>query len=161
MAASASTSRMVRALGLAMAVATAVLVNPRIGGAGDDKKGMLQGTWYPKAEVVDGKEKELTPPKGKEFTSLTFGPGGKYTTSFASIGYVWSQGTYKADDTKKPRHLDVTLKEVNKGKASAWIYEVTGDVLKIAYFADPEKWQTRPPSFDSPGLRVTLYRRIR
>jgi uncharacterized protein (TIGR03067 family) len=99
--------------------------------AGDAKKdsARLQGTW--KASFED--KKLVLTIKGDQFT-FTMGDE-KY------------QGTFKLDPSKKPKHIDMTVKKGDKfvNKTSVGIYELKGNTLKWAA-NEPGKDQ-RPDEF--------------
>ena len=85
--------------------------------AGGDAKSdlaKLQGTW-----VVD---------KDGTKVNLTFD---KNTFTLAFPDKVF-KGTFKIDASKKPKHMDMTIKEGEKyvGKTSNVIYDLTDDTLK-------------------------------
>jgi len=99
--------------------------------AGDAKKDQqgLQGTW--KATFDD--KKLLLTFKGDTFT-FTMGDD-KY------------QGTFKVDPSKKPKHINMTVKKGDKfvDKTSLGIYELKGNTLKWA--ANEPGKDVRPDEF--------------
>jgi len=123
-------------------------------GGGDDKdkgkaKGKLEGAWV--AEK-DGIKVELTFAKDM-FTVVT--PEGKTI-----------KGTYKTDVSKKPMHMDMTVKEGDaeaEGKTALCIYELDGDKLKWCA-NDPVKGNERLKDFPDkegggPGHIYLVFKR--
>ena len=84
--------------------------------------------------------------------SFVHGGDGKFTITFEEKKFV---GTYKTDAKKKPKHLDMTIKEGDpkfEGKTALCIYEVDGDMLK--WCANEPGKETRPEAFpDAEGER--------
>jgi uncharacterized protein (TIGR03067 family) len=144
---------------MAMAVVTGVLLaGSSVGSAAGDKKGSIQGTWKALKKTFGGKD-ELVP-EGKSIT-VTFGAGGKFTVN--DEGKI-EEGSYKVDDSKKPRHLDVTMKKGEKVETMPAIYEVTGDNLKICIMggakkADDKTPLMRPTSFEAEGAMILYLKR--
>ena len=106
-----------------------------------DKKGRLQGAWV--AEK-DGKKVELTITKDM-FTFIIDG-NDKYI------------GTFKADASKDPKQLDLTVKDGNKyvGMTALCIYEIKDDMLK--WCANEPGKDTRPQAFpENEGQGEHLY----
>jgi uncharacterized protein (TIGR03067 family) len=106
------------ALGLAILLAGGIA----IGGDAKDDMAKLKGTWVHEG---DGKKHELK-----------FGKG-TFTVTFSSSdkkGHV--KGKFKIDASKKPKHMDLTITDVDgvpdefKGKTSHAIYAIDGDSLK-------------------------------
>lgn len=91
--------------------------------AGDD----VQGVWKPlSAELGGAKFPEALISKWRlELRD------GKYTLTGAESP---DSGTYKVDDSAKPKAMDVIGGEgPNKGKPFPCIYELTGDTLRVCY----------------------------
>ena len=117
---------------MAMAVVTALsLTAASVGSAAGDKKG-IEGTWKLTSVNFGGKDEPV--PEGKGVT-LKF-MGGKVTADEG--GGKIEEGTYKVDDTKKPKTLDMIMKKGGKDETVLAIYEVSGDTLKVG-FADQPK----------------------
>jgi uncharacterized protein (TIGR03067 family) len=70
------------------------------------------------------------------------------------------EGTYKADPSRKPAHLDETeLCGQWKGKTWKCIYQVEGDTLRIAVTS---KGDERPKNFDDKkDLFICTYKRVK
>jgi uncharacterized protein (TIGR03067 family) len=66
------------------------------------------------------------------------------------------EGTYKADPTRKPKTIDLTLKRTDKKDpvTLSGIYELSGDTLKIGFTEDSSKG-VRPESLS--GLKVLVF----
>ncbi|HMF16726.1 MAG TPA: TIGR03067 domain-containing protein [Gemmataceae bacterium] len=98
---------------------------------GDAKKDTagLQGTW--KADL--GEKKLVVTFKGNKF--------------HVQIGDENYKGSFKIDPTKKPKHIDMTVKEGDKfvKMTSVGIYELKGDTLKWA--ANEPGKDVRPDEF--------------
>jgi uncharacterized protein (TIGR03067 family) len=141
---------------MAMAVVTALsLLGASVGSAAGDKKG-IEGTWKLTSAKFGGKEEAV--PEGKGVT-LKFMAGGKMTADEG--GGKTDVGTYKVDDTKKPKTLDLTMKKDGKQDTVLAIYEVAGDTLKIGFPDDPKAGGGAPPrpaSFDGATGVLTFKR---
>jgi uncharacterized protein (TIGR03067 family) len=140
---------------MAMAVVTALVLTGGSTGsaAAGDKKGSIQGHWNAIKKTIDGKEQPL--PEGKKVT-FTFSADGKIT---ANENGMIDEGTYKVDDSKKPRQLDLTMKYGDKTEKAAAIYEITGDILKVAFASAKGKEASRPAAFDADGLLILTFKR--
>lgn len=114
---------MKRLVFLVTALTAACTAAGQAGGLKGDKA-KLQGTW----EVVSvfAADKDITPKSAKRMT-LTF-KGDKIASR---LGEEAEEGsTYSLDETKRPPHL--TVAKTAKQKEMKAIYQVAGDVLKIA-----------------------------
>jgi uncharacterized protein (TIGR03067 family) len=112
-------------LSLGMFLATSLVQG---GDAKKDRAG-LQGRWEGSFE-----EQKLT---------LTI-KGDNFTFTMGDKKY---QGTFKLDPSKKPKHIDMTVKKGEKfvDKTSLGIYELKGDTLKWA--ANEPGKDVRPDEF--------------
>src|SRR5687767_5142823 len=94
----------------------AILAGVGFSAAGGDKKDALQGKWEADKE---GKKVVLTL-AAKEFTLV--------------IDSETVKGTFKADATKDPNEIDMTVTEADghaiEGKTSLCIYELKGEMLR-------------------------------
>jgi uncharacterized protein (TIGR03067 family) len=112
---------------------------------GESKKDLaaLQGTWH----ATKGDKKIVLHFKGDKFTA-TIDEEGKF------------KGTFKIDPSKKPKHIDMTVKEGEKfaNMTSVGIYELKGDTLK--WCANEPGKDQRPSEFaDAEGhLYVVMQR---
>jgi len=114
--------------------------------AGDAKKDQagLQGTW--KATFED--KKLVLTLKGNTFTF--------------TMGDENYQGTFKIDPSKKPKHINMTVKKGDKfvDKTSLGIYELTGDTLKVCYSVAPNPRPTDFTSGPKSGRALVVYKRV-
>jgi uncharacterized protein (TIGR03067 family) len=134
---------------MAMAVVAALMLTATaVGWRGDAS---IQGTW--KMTAVNFGGKEIPVPEGKGIT-VKFAAGGKVSVDEGS-GKL-QEGTYKVDDTKKPRQLDLNIKKGDKDEKTEAIYEITGDMLKVGFAADKG---SRPTSFDGAQTGVLIFKR--
>jgi uncharacterized protein (TIGR03067 family) len=131
-------------------VTTLVLAATAVGRTGGDSS--LQGTWKMTSIVLGGKE--IPVPEGKGF-SIKFAAGGKVTVD---TGGKVEEGTYKVDDTKKPRHLDLTMKKGDKQETMKAIYEINGKDLKIAFPGNFKEDSPRPTAFDEQAAVMQFKR---
>jgi uncharacterized protein (TIGR03067 family) len=130
-----------------------------MGQAADDKKSdkdNLQGTWV--LVLLEDGGMKVEPPKGKE-TAFTF-KGDKFTTT-GDPGEKDVEGTFKLDENKKPKEIDLVVPKVDKPKETETvkgIYQLDGDTLKMA---TPRASTSgpRPTSFDSKEVVVTTFKR--
>src|SRR5947209_2159895 len=85
------------------------------GGEGKKDSAALQGTWH----ATKDDKKIVLHFKGDKFTA-TIDENEKY------------KGTFKLDPSKKPKHIDMTVKEGDKfvNMTSLGIYELKGDKMK-------------------------------
>lgn len=95
--------------------------------AGDKNASKLDGTWVEVAYENFGKVSEI--PKAEQGTH-TFAQGMLKIKVLALK--LDKEGTYAVDDTRKPKHLDLTYKIGDKLQTMQCIYEVSGDTLRIA-----------------------------
>jgi uncharacterized protein (TIGR03067 family) len=113
---------------------------------GGDAKAELKkfaGTWAVESARDRGKD---APEDKIKNTTFTFS-GNKIT--FRQGTKEESEGTFKIDPTKKPRHIDLTI----EGKPVPGIYAFEGGKLKICVNQGAE----RPTEFSSPeGSKITL-----
>jgi uncharacterized protein (TIGR03067 family) len=109
------------------------------GGAGKGAKS-LQGTW---SAVKDDKKIELTF-KGDKF--------------IAAIGEETYKGSFKIDPGKKPKTIDMSVKEGKKyeGQTSLGIYKIDGD--KLTWCANEPGKDDRPKEFaeEQGGMKFML-----
>ncbi len=122
------------------------------GGPADkaDKKEVdrILGTW---SAVVGEKEGRQAPEAELKDFRVTFGAAGKLTASHDGKDLEWS---YKLDATKKPRQIDVTIKEGGEGRLFKGIYALEKDTLKIC-LAHPSA--ERPTEFATrEGVKTML-----
>jgi uncharacterized protein (TIGR03067 family) len=141
---------------MAMAVVTGLLlVGSSTGTAAGGKKGSIEGTWKAIKKAYGGKDEVV--PDGKTIT-VTFAAGKMTVNDSGKI----EEGTYKVDDSKKPRHVDLTMKKGEKTETMPGIYEVIDDTLKVCIFGGPKKTDDklmRPMSFEAEGAMVLYLKR--
>ncbi len=127
-------------------------------GADDQRKDLeaLKGTWQLTAWEADGKAK---PDKEIEGGKLNL-KGDAYDVKLAGIDAV--TGTMIVDGAKDPKTIDITdAVGPNKDKTCLGIYELKGDVFRVA-FAVPGK--PRPTTFTtepSDGRWVHVWKRMK
>jgi uncharacterized protein (TIGR03067 family) len=125
--------------------------------AADEKKAdkdPLEGTWDLVSMEFMGMKHDV--PKGKEM-SLTF-KGGKVTKKEA--GKKDEDGTYKLDNTKKPKEIDLTTPKDGKPNETEMmkaIYLIDGDTLKFAFGGPPGS--PRPTAFDAKEIAIMTFKR--
>jgi uncharacterized protein (TIGR03067 family) len=119
----------------------------------DDER--LQGTWKVLSLVVNGEKIAVD----KIQDSRLVIQGDKY--SFR-LGEMKLEMTYKADASKKPHTLDMTVTEgPMKGKTYHAIYALENGNLKICRHVEAD--QTRPSQFASPsgsGIMLIVWKRV-
>jgi uncharacterized protein (TIGR03067 family) len=130
-------------------------------GAGEDaakadhKK--MKGQWQLKSEIKDGEER---PAEVVKSVKLTFdGTGGWVLKKDDEVLF---QGTSKANPSRSPKQLDLTLSapEENKGLQIQAIYELKGDTFRICWTINGE----RPTEFeakDSSGRTYSVFKRAK
>jgi uncharacterized protein (TIGR03067 family) len=134
-------------------VAAAVLATSTVGQAGGDKNSIM-GSWELKSMSFGGMD--IPVQAGKSLT-VTFGAGGKMT---ADDSGKKEEGTYKVEDSKKPRQIDVTTKKEGKEESMKGIYEITGDTLKIAFsFNKGGGAAARPDAFDAKDALIMTFKK--
>jgi len=129
-----------------MVVALVVLAGTNVlGGDAKKAKAALQGTWEVTEFEIAGMKKPF--PAGA--LSFVF-DGDKVTMKGGPKGNT--EGTYTIDPSKKPAHIDLTMKKDDKAEAMRTIYEMTGTTMKLAF--PMGKKAERPAGFDSPGVFI-------
>ena len=122
--------------------------------AGGEKSAKIEGTWIATAGVSDGKKipDEVV---AKIMLTVTV-KNGKY--SVAVEGKEVESGTYKADASKKPATLDLTIvKGKDEGKTQLGIFKLDGDNLTVAV---GNAGKDRPKDFDGGAdIEVTVLKR--
>jgi uncharacterized protein (TIGR03067 family) len=114
----------------------------------------IEGTWRRVAVRVDGHERPFQAEKRTYRQGIiTWADGG---------GMVW---TYTTDTSRIPAGLDEGGKDVTgKPKTRRCIYEVRGDTLRIGWRRcgdRPENFDDPHFVFDSPGLVIDTFRRVK
>ncbi len=112
---------------------------------GDEKR--ILGTWALVSMEKGGKK---APDEETKDAQLTFGPDGKLTIQHKGKAM---EGTYKLMPDKKPRQMDVTLKEGGKEELHKAIYLLEKDSLKIC---GAETGEARPTEFATKEGEKTL-----
>jgi uncharacterized protein (TIGR03067 family) len=132
-------------LGLALAVAAPAKKD-------DPKKpAAIAGDWVVERSVSGGRERPL--PDGG--LVLTFTPDGRFVVKEGADA-AKEEGTYKADASKDPAHLDILPPERKKLPPVPGIYELAGNTLTLC-MARREGGE-RPAAFDAPaGAQFTLF----
>jgi uncharacterized protein (TIGR03067 family) len=122
-------------------------------GAKTDKD-KLQGTWVAVSAEAGGMKFDF--PKDMQ-TVFTFS-GDKLTLK--DMGKKEETGTFKIDEKKNPKEIDMTTPKVENPKETETvkgIYQLDGDTLKIAFRADPAA--DRPNAFDAKGAIAITFKR--
>lgn len=145
-------------LGLALVFCLTALTSQ----AADDKKvadekkadkDSLEGTWDLVSIEFGGMKIDL--PKEMAL-SLTF-KGGKITKK--ETGKKDEDGTYKTDETKKLKEIDLTTPKKDKPtemETMKGLFQVDGDTLKL-YFGMPGA--DRPAAYDSKDIGIMVLKR--
>jgi uncharacterized protein (TIGR03067 family) len=132
-----------------LVIATALAADTR-----DDAKqaaDRLEGTWKVVSMERDGKKvsREEAEKMRVEFK------GQRYAFRGGDEDY---DGTFRADASQKPKHIDTVVKQGGKTINARGIYELDGDTLKICWSDGDERptaFATKPDS----GLRMLVLRR--
>ena len=115
-----------------------------------DDLAKLQGKWIVTSQVSFDKEE-----KAKDDSDvLIFSKDMKI--NWSNRGF---NGTFKIDATKKPKQIDWTIVEDGKKQVTQTIYQLNGDVLKVALPFDEVK--KRLTSFDSKKSLVLILKRAK
>jgi uncharacterized protein (TIGR03067 family) len=113
--------------------------------------GRLQGTWEMVTVEIMGMK--IDAPKGQEL-AFTF-DGNKFIVHEKMRR---EEGTYKVDDTKTPKAIDLTAPMGQAMQMIKGIYQLDGDTLKIA-FAPEGPNGNRPTAFDAKTTAVIVLKR--
>ncbi len=139
-----------RFTGIALAC---LLASPLLAWADDWKK--LEGSWVPMAMELGGQKFDAAMLKDTKLTLTKE----KYELESPNVK---DKGDIKADDSKKPKEMDIVSKEgPNKDKTILAIYSFEGDILKVCYGLDGK---TRPGEFKTSkddGFFMAVYKRER
>jgi uncharacterized protein (TIGR03067 family) len=100
------------------------------GGKKDEDR--IRGTWLP-VSAEEGGRKE--PDEKLKDSKIVFGADGKLNLT---VQGKEMEGTYKLDATKKPKAIDVTIKDGSKEETHKGIYLLEKDSLKLC-FAEPDR----------------------
>jgi uncharacterized protein (TIGR03067 family) len=69
------------------------------------------------------------------------------------------RGTYRIDSSRRPRYMErFYANGIYQGKTFRYIYQLDGDVLKLATIPDNSPY---PQTFNDPGLRTYTFKRVR
>jgi uncharacterized protein (TIGR03067 family) len=124
--------------------------------AAEEGKTEIDGTWQVTSYIDKGKEdaaavkSEYIAVRAKGVQTITRG------------GKLWKERRYSVNPKANPK--EITWRDPKDGAISAvGIYEIKGDTMKIAAFADEtKKTQERPTDFSSSeDKKVITYRRVR
>jgi uncharacterized protein (TIGR03067 family) len=115
----------------------------------------LRGAWVLEAVEIMGQK--IDGPRGME-QILTFEAGGKVTMK---DGMRNETGSYKANEGKRPREIDLTM--LRNGKANETetilgLYEIKGDTLRIAFSGNGLNG-ARPTSFEGKDVAIVVLKR--
>jgi uncharacterized protein (TIGR03067 family) len=115
----------------------------------------LRGAWVLEAVEIMGKK--IDGPGGMEQV-LTFEAGGKVTMK---DGMRNEAGTYKVNNSKRPREIDLTTPRggnANTTETILGLYEIKGDRLRIA-FSGNGPGGVRPKSMDGNDVAIVVLKR--
>jgi uncharacterized protein (TIGR03067 family) len=112
----------------------------------DDDKELLKGTWTVVKGVEDGKPHEET--KNAKFTFKEDRLLLKLVDEPRAM-----EATFVLDPTKKPKHIDITVKDGDATLTAVGIYEIEGDKLRLCV-AEPDG-PGRPTEFKSASKKIT------
>jgi uncharacterized protein (TIGR03067 family) len=133
----------------------------------DKAKEQLDGTWVVASTSWCGRDLPLTQ---KEKDSMTWTFAGKdFKYNRTGKGAITEAGTYRIDQGKSPKHLDLTYTKGEVLATRQCIYALAGDELKVGFTASfapgtPEQeieeakrtFAIRPKSFDSRPEDLTF-----
>jgi len=111
----------------------------------DDDKELLKGTWTVVKSDENGKPNEEVL-KAK----FTFKDGDKVL--FKPAEEQAQEAVVKLDPAKKPKHIDLTVKDGNESLTALGIYEIDGDKMRLC-IAEPDA-NARPTEFKSTSKKV-------
>jgi uncharacterized protein (TIGR03067 family) len=115
----------------------------------------LRGAWVVDSVEVMGQK--IAPPGGMEQV-LTFEGNGKVTMR---DGMRNETGSYKLNDAKRPREIDLTTPQggnPNATETMLGVYEIKGDMVRIA-FAFNGPGGARPTGFEGKEIAVVVLKR--
>jgi uncharacterized protein (TIGR03067 family) len=119
--------------------------------AAQKERKQLAGVWQAQKSVQDGREQGDAADHVLTFEGDTF--------TIQRKGAVIIKGTFKVDASKKPKEIDLDIKESpngqNDGKTAKGIYELDGDQLK--WCTAPPGKDERPAEFASPQGSQRLF----
>jgi len=137
-------------------VAMAACLQASQGGGGKSDLDALQGVW----RVVSG-EMQGQPLPAEEIKEMN----GQLTIKGNNVTWKSSKdedtGTITLDPAKKPKHIDITAKNLGNGKTVKGIYELNGDEFKVCM--DPDSSE-RPSDFktkEGSGAMVLVFKRAK
>ncbi len=137
---------------------SALLLAATLFGAADNPKKAattdeaLEGTWNATSFIDHGQG----PPDMAKFKCVLTLKGGRYTMTIN--GAKVDEGTYTADPTSTPKHLDTTPSGgPQKGIVDHGIYELKGNTLKTSF--DEAGKKDRPTGFDVRKYQVVEFAR--
>ena len=118
---------------------------PVVAARPDDDKELIKGTWTVVKSDENGKPNEEVL-KAK----FTFKDGDKLLFKMAEEQA--QEAIYKLDPTKKPKQIDLTVKQDNESLTALGIYEIDGDKMRLCV-AEPDA-KGRPTEFKSTDKKV-------
>lgn len=118
----------------------------------DADREAIQGAWILTGLEINGNT--IPAPEGGGI--FVFDKDGKLVMK--EKGKKDREGTYQLDASKKPRQIDLNGPKGKDGFRMRGIYQLDGDVLRIAFAMDGPKGE-RPAAFDSKKAAIMILKR--
>jgi uncharacterized protein (TIGR03067 family) len=115
----------------------------------------FEGTWKIESMVMNGEKVSADQFKGVKLILK----GNKFTMK---MGDMDSDGTYKVNLDKKPKHIDVTFTNgLNKGQTLKGIYELKGDTYKVCIAMEGKARPKELASKKDSGTVFEVFKRVK
>jgi uncharacterized protein (TIGR03067 family) len=112
----------------------------------------LQGTWI--LVSVGGNGMKIDVPQGQ--AAVYIFKGDKF---IADQGMRHDEGSYKLNETKMPKELDIIHLQGKDNQTIKFIYQLEGDTLKIAFGGQGGPNGPRPTGFDGKDVAIAIFKR--